>query len=76
MNTSCVHMQGHLVEAEWFPGQQNLTVTILIILTYQNKEQIWQKAVLSLEKSRVIDVKAGRVHLTLSRKEKIKIMGF
>lgn len=74
MNTSC--MQSHLVEAEWFPGQQNLAVTILIILTYQNKEQIRQKAMLSLEKRRVIDVKTGRVHLTLSRKEKIKIMGF
>lgn len=56
-------MPSHLEEAELFLGQQDSIITRLIILTYQNKEQIRQKkkAVFSLE-IRVIEVKAGRIH--------------
>lgn len=42
IKSSCIDVQSHL-EEELFPGQQDSVITRLIILTYQNKEQIGQK---------------------------------
>lgn len=66
---SCIDMQSLLEEAEWFLGQPDSIITILIILTYQNKEQIRQKAMFSLEIKKSLSQRPAESILALSKKE-------